>query len=133
MIYILKENLNNKNRYLMKVYTVTKWFPIIQMFLFIPSTINRIIAIFDKQPKFALQIVQSILDYSEGIFILIIFILIPDMNNSILICIKKIFKKQTDVTEYDYTSEIQNKSSYPKDNTTLINYNESLINGTTAQ
>lgn len=96
MINILKKNLNEDNQFLMKKYSMMKWYPIFQVIYMIPSTINRIYTLLTKQHIFVMSMLQSIFDSSLGITICIIFLLSPEIKNSLIACFKKMTKSQTE-------------------------------------
>ncbi len=94
VINILNENVTSRNKYLMKIYSVMKWYPIVQIICSLPATINRLYDIIAKENNFALMITQSIFDSLEGCFITIVFLFSPEIKNSLNICWYKFFSKQ---------------------------------------
>lgn len=93
VIHILKENITNKNKYLMKTYSVMKWYPIIQIVCSLPATINRIYDIIVKETNFSLMITQTVFDCIGGCFITTVFLFSPEIKNSLRVCWIKFLSK----------------------------------------
>jgi hypothetical protein len=104
VISILNKNVNVKNKYLLKTYSVMKWYPIIQTFIQCVTTINRLYGLFSKNNSFVLMILHAIFDSSQGIFIIIVFLFIPENKNNLKVCCSKIFSnnKNNDQVNHDH-------------------------------
>jgi hypothetical protein len=78
----------------MKIYSVMKWYPIIQIICSLPATTNRLYDIIIKENNFGLMITQSIFDCLEGCFITIVFLFSPEIKNSLRVCWIKFLSKR---------------------------------------
>jgi len=107
VIAILKENQNIKSRQLIKVFSIMKWYPIIQTIFAIIATVNRLYNLISKESSFPMMILQTICDKTEGLFIVIIFILSPEIKNNLKICCAVIFRRMVNTNG----NEIQKKHS----------------------
>jgi hypothetical protein len=70
------------------------------------ATINRVYGLIAKRCDFFLMLLQAIFDSSQGIFIIIVFLLIPENKNNIKVCCAKFLsrnigiKKEENFLEY---------------------------------
>jgi len=83
---------SNKNRVILAIYHVLKWFPIIQIICVVPSTINRIYNVLDQPPNFVLMIFQTIFGSIIGLGYLIIYVRIPYVKHALKIFYYKLLK-----------------------------------------
>ena len=132
MIAILKDNINNRNKELMKIYSVMKWYPIIQIICSLPASINRFYDIITKQNNFGLMITQSFFDCSEGCLITIVFLCSPQIKHSLRICCRKIFRRRrkspdsNEVSNRNWANSVPT-SEFTMNSETEIDNSHSLI------
>jgi len=109
-----EDNLTPKRVYLLSVYQILKWFPIVQIICILPSTVNRLFNVFNKQPEFPLLILQTVFGSTIGLGYFLIYLRIPVVKNSLKvfynkICCKKFFNNDhiminSNLDSYDFCS-----------------------------
>jgi hypothetical protein len=87
-----------------------KLYPIIQVIIFIPSTINRIYNITTNKESFELTLIQCIFDNTYGLIFACVYGFNETVRNNISESIEKIFCKK---------KETQNKQSELKETSTI--------------
>jgi len=129
VVSILKENINERNKYALRTYSVMKWYPTLQVFCSLPATVNRFYDIYTKEINFELMMLQAVFDCIGGFLVTIVFLFSPKIKNSLKICCNKLlggFKKRAksnetikgrkfanSITTSDYTlnSDIEDRTS----------------------
>lgn len=96
-----------------------KWYPIIQTIIQSVTTINRVYGLIVKKNNFVLMILHAIFDSSQGIFIIIVFLFIPENRNNLRVCCSKLLSKHNhnEIIEEDLI--FNNGQSFTASNSSL--------------
>jgi len=116
IIYILENNMNEKNKEHMENLLVMRWYPITQVICNIPATIHRVYNLISGQDNFVMGILQAVFDSIIGIVICVIFLLSPEIRKSYLSCFRKFFaRKKIHIEEYIEDSQNSSNASNCRD------------------
>jgi hypothetical protein len=96
-----------------------KWYPIIQTIIICVATINRVYGLFAKRYNPVLMWLQAIFDSSQGIFIIIVFLFIPENKNNIKVCCAKFLSKNKIMEIKNDPSFMEHSSSFTASHTSL--------------
>ncbi len=96
-----------------------KWYPIIQSIICCVATINRVYGLITRKNNFVLMMIQAIFDSSEGIFIIIVFLFIPEYQNNLKVCCNKFFSKKKKNKIHNSTILLHGDNSFSESHLSL--------------
>jgi hypothetical protein len=108
-------NSGKRNYSLLLMANKLKYFPIIHIVCILPSTVSRIYNVFDLESNFILVLFQTIFGSLNGVGYLAIYLMIPQVNNSLKILFNR-FKKPEKSQENTGNSSMDLSSEFIENN-----------------
>ena len=97
-------NAGNKSLTLLLIAHKLKYFPIIHIITILPSTVSRVYNLLDLEPNFTLALLQTIFGSAAGIGYLVVYLLIPQVNQSLKFLFERLFNRQDKSQDINNTS-----------------------------